>query len=1123
MLLRFIIDRLWFLFVFISLWLGIKCGAIAQDIHQNQPGVQAPQIQAVRSSPFPAPEKNDTTFVVDDSPGLDTGCTFRSGGPLIFSIPVTRFVGDVSKLLANKAIEPNAELHMPAFDVDFAGAPGYPPERDRVSFNGHVVPSEFLTGTNDTWIPNNFVIPVEWINFPKDPRPGGTITEALNEIRIDIDTASPPSEENWCTSIDWAALSIKVARPDLLVHGICVQGICNRGSETWTANPIWPNGLDNRGIPFDIIDMGRLDTIGANAGKIATKVAELKRRFGVDKVNIVAHSKGGIDSRHFVENKNDVARLSQIGTPNAGSPIADYIQAGALGLFGIGGSLASNLLAGGAGGYQLTTAYMNGYNQAHGFNPKTLYVSLAGDYSGGGFVDNFLNSIISDGDDTIVPVSSVHALPYAAHLLYSSSGANKQAKHTEQAGSPDIFNLLVGFTSAPLTASASARSASLAPNQSLFNTAPVPGTVIQGQTQTQTIPVDNTGPGSFSLIYDTGNLDMVLVSPSGRRIDPLVAQTDPAITFESSEDLEGFKVEVYTFDTLEAGVWKVEVTGTQISDPSGKESYLVGAWLQESSVNLSAETDKENYAVGEPIVINATIVNSNLGPVLGASASAIVGIANGTVSNIVLLDNGVAPDKVANDGIYTGTFNGASQAGIYQLAITAQGNQPPFSRGVYLQRPVTASTSSFTTGFSDQGVDTNQNGLFDELVINVPVNITKEATYLLIGELTAPNGTVLGTASTRTQLSPGTSAVQLNFDGKDIFQKGLDGPYTLSSIRLAEETADGDALPLVELKDAYKTSTYSYRNFERAAIFIPGTGSDTGIDTNGNGQFDTLEVSLDVDMLEANTYQWSARLADKNGKQIGVFASSGFLNAGPGVITLAFDGIAIGQNGVDGPYRVSDLLIFGTNQSQVTFDVYTTATYQVCQFEGGASCNRPPVANAGADQATNEGGIVKLDGTGSSDPEGNSITYQWTQVEGPIVNLSDPTSPTPLFRAPFVSEETPITFQLVVNDGHLNSDPDQVIVTVNDLGPSLHGIVSDLKSKNPIGGVEIRLIGKVGKRVKIQTTATDASGFYSFTKLVPGYYVVFSLRSGFWPSIKVVKISSGEDEIQNFNLRKKSR
>jgi len=1037
----------------------------------------------------------------------------------------------LSKLLrqpTSGAIEPNAELRMPAYDVDFAGAPGFPPERDRVSFNGHVVPTEFLTGTNDTWIPNNFVIPVEWINFPKDPGPGGTATEALNEIRIDIDTASPPTDENWCTSIDWAALSIKVARPDLLVHGICVTGICNNGTETWTASNVWPHGLDNLGIPYDVVDLGRLDLIGANAGKIATKVSELKRRFGVDKVNIVAHSKGGIDSRHFAETSSDIAQLSQIGTPNTGSPLADYIELGTIAALGVGTNLDLNMLAGGPGGYQLTVLYMTGYNLAHWFNPETVYVSLAGDYSGGDLVDSLLNGILPGGDDTIVPVSSVHSLPYAAHLLYPSSGANKQAKHTEQSSSPDIFAKLIGYTSAPMASSQSALSALLVPNQALFNTAPVSGTVSQGQTQTQSIPVDNAGPGSFSLIYGTGNLDMVLVSPSGRLINPSVAQTDPAIDFEASENLEGFKVEVYTFDTLEVGVWNVQVTGTQISNPSGKEGYLIGAWLQESLVNLSAETDKGNYSVGDPIVVSATILDSNLNPVLKASASAAVGIANGTVSNITLLDNGVAPDKVANDGVYTGVFNGASQAGIYQLAVTAQGSQPPFSRGVYLQRPVSTSISSFATGFSDQGIDSNQNGLFDKLVVNVPVNTNKEANYLLIGELTAPNGVVLGRASTRAHLSAGVSVVQLGFDGKTIFQKGLDGPYTLDVIRLAEETGNGDALPLVELDNAYHTSAYSYRNFERAAIFIPGTGSDTGIDTNGNGQFDILEVRLNVDMLEANTYQWSARLADKNDKEISTVASSGFLNAGPGVITFSFDGSAIKQNGVDGPYKVTDFLIFGPTRSLVSLDTYTTATYQVCQFEGGSSCNRPPVANAGVDQTLSEGNVVKLDGTKSSDPEGSPITYLWSQVGGPIVTLSGLTSSTPSFRAPFVSGNTPLTFQLVVNDGHMNSDPDQVTITVNNLGPSLHGIVNELKSKNPVGGVEVRLIGKVGKRIAIQTTKTDASGFYAFTKLSPGYYVVSvfsatSLHSGYWPSIKVIKISSDEDEIQNFNLRKRPR
>ena len=47
---------------------------------------------------------------------------------------------------------------------------------------------------------------------------------------------------------------------------------------------------------------------------------------GQDKVNIVGHSKGGLDARVYLADnitRNDVANLIMIGTPNAGSPIAD--------------------------------------------------------------------------------------------------------------------------------------------------------------------------------------------------------------------------------------------------------------------------------------------------------------------------------------------------------------------------------------------------------------------------------------------------------------------------------------------------------------------------------------------------------------------------------------------------------------------------------------------------------------------------------------------------------------------------------------------------------------------------------------------------------------------------------
>lgn len=95
------------------------------------------------------------------------------------------------------------------------------------------------------------------------------------------------------------------------------------------------------------------------------------------------------------------------------------------------------------------------------------------------------------------------------------------------------------------------------------------------------------------------------------------------------------------------------------------------------------------------------------------------------------------------------------------------------------------------------------------------------------------------------------------------------------------------------------------------------------------------------------------------------------------------------------------------------------------------SLNTAPTANAGIDQAIQGLSEVYLDGSLSSDPEGDDLTYNWTQVSGSLITLTNPDSASPSFIAP--NQDETITFTLIVNDGELDSTSDNMSIIIEKI------------------------------------------------------------------------------------------
>ena len=128
--------------------------------------------------------------------------------------------------------------------------------------------------------------------------------------------------------------------------------------------------------------------------------------------------------------------------------------------------------------------------------------------------------------------------------------------------------------------------------------------------------------------------------------------------------------------------------------------------------------------------------------------------------------------------------------------------------------------------------------------------------------------------------------------------------------------------------------------------------------------------------------------------------------------------------GVDLPGMYVAQLIVNDSQVDSLPDTVTISTE-----------NSKPVANAGPDQTVLVTDIVRLDGSGSSDADRDSLSYRWSLTSipaGSSAALSDPLAVQPTFVADRLGT---YIGQLIVNDFTVDSVPDTVLITAGDTQP----------------------------------------------------------------------------------------
>lgn len=1056
------------------------------DERSQSQTVMAAAATGPRSSPFDPPKID--SFVTDSSPGLDTGCTFNNDPehPLTIDVMIDRSVGpvdadgylvDPAPLVAKGIIPSAVDILMPAYDIDVNGDP--PPEQDAVAFNGENI--GLLTGDNNIWKLNVFSVPINKVKFPAPPAPGMDPVPQANRIVITVDTLS---SGRWCAAIDWVALLIPIKAKLALtlepVAGASNQIRKNSGSDT--IDVIYQQTADaNCDITEEIGPIDEYPFSGpsesgwlwfSGEAKVRTKiepcpVGSLSSAPEVGlKWSINGTSLQGTEIWSGLEGEATITMPSLVGayevtfeytvegetlppvtrklfvtkrTPTAkvNPPRLSWYEHATLWASGL--SDESEILAhllGGLYGYgnanwrygyyfgpasrcswkdlvadPITCDYADCYvfSDVFEYMAATLGVEGMSDIKVFGAKDR---GFVTTGSPSLDPAFVGNARPvisptydryrFSSHSLrkvgffapdyydatfngiYASStafiawsfdggvgfDADGAFDTTDEGAKVYPIPKVYAYDSWPantykVPTSGSSSSPFATKRANVAMTSPdigIPGTATY-------TPVDNNSDGIYDALFAVVDVD--IVTPGDYLVrgtltkNGVVVATQPSfeVAVSTQTVIEANQAGQFTatlqfsgeqiYQSGEDGPYDLEVLafatgGVPAAETLTTPTYDHTHFGERSSRILSASdspSDTDSDGRYDDLVVDVEV------NVLAAGTYLLQGTLRKNGSTIVN----------TSDTVMVGTGTQTLRLRFPGVSIFRSGEDGPFEAVIALfnangerQDDVEFLTQAYdhtqfegildlTGAFTDQGNDTNGNGLYDLLRIDFGVDVRVAGTFLVTAILRNQVDPLAVYSDMLMNLNTGPQTMTVTFSGPEINAQGIDGPYIVEvSLRDPNSYEQLDRVALGQTAVAYSHLDFDPLGGTPGPIRLTGNSTDEGIDNNSNGLYDRLKVSVEVELANADNYSWSARLVDPAGTEIGFFAGSGSLNAGLASIDFFFDGESIGVNGKNGPYSVKGLLMFGYGGANlVATNVAETAAYLASEFEGFVA-NQPP-------------------------------------------------------------------------------------------------------------------------------------------------------------------------------------
>jgi hypothetical protein len=251
----------------------------------------------------------------------------------------------------------------------------------------------------------------------------------------------------------------------------------------------------------------------------------------------------------------------------------------------------------------------------------------------------------------------------------------------------------------------------------------------------------------------------------------------------------------------------------------------------------------------------------------------------------------------------------------------------------------TSSISINTSSFSELAADFNSDGIYDGLQVKFSASNSSGATkkVLISAELLSTNGVLIASEAKSVEVpSGGSTWVNLFFLGTDIAGSGINGPYTVSLVTMYDES---EGTIMDSLQKAYTTAAYTSAAFTAKLFEVKPGASGAPNDTDGNGLYNSLDVTIPVEVFNPGQITLEGVLLTTNAVIVSHVVTEVFCSAPTNIsIVLAFPGGDIRTHGLNGPYVLGDLYVFHSGAPENLthlLNVFTSGPLLAQSFEGG--------------------------------------------------------------------------------------------------------------------------------------------------------------------------------------------